>query len=190
MSPVTHFLIGWLTANAAESDRRERAAIAIAGVIPDADGFGIFAEVMTRDSEHPLLWWSGYHHILAHNLGFGLLTAAVIFLLAKRRWKAAALALVSFHLHLLCDLAGSRGPDGFQWPIRYFWPLSNAWQVTWDGQWELNAWQNVVVTVTALAITFHLAWRRGYSPLEIVSPAADKRLVEVLRKRFPTSRAD
>lgn len=36
MSPVTHFLIGWLTANAAQVERRERALIAVAGIIPDA----------------------------------------------------------------------------------------------------------------------------------------------------------
>lgn len=185
MSPVTHALIGWLTANTAKLDRRERAAVVVAGVIPDLDGLGVIAEALTRGSERPLLWWSEYHHVLAHNLSFGLLTGAAAFLLAGRRWKTALLALASFHLHLLCDLAGSRSPDGFQWPIAYLWPFSGAWQWTWQGQWEVNAWQNIVATLIALAVTFYLAWRRGYSPLEMISPAADHRLVDVLRRRFP-----
>ena len=58
MSPVTHFLLGWVTANAAQLNRRERAVVTIAGIIPDADGFGIAAEIATHDSAHPLMWWS------------------------------------------------------------------------------------------------------------------------------------
>jgi len=72
MSPVTHLLVGWLTANAVELNRRERACVTLAGVIPDVDGLGIVAEVVTKDSAHPLTWWSDYHHLLGHNLGFCL----------------------------------------------------------------------------------------------------------------------
>ncbi len=97
---------------------------------------------MTRSSERPLLWWSEYHHVLAHNLGFGLLVTIVSFLLAKQKAKAATLAAISFHLHLLADLVGARGPDGYQWPLPYLLPFSDAWQWTWTGQWELNAWPN------------------------------------------------
>ena len=33
---------------------------------PDFDGLGVVAEILTRDRAQPLLWWSGYHHVLAH----------------------------------------------------------------------------------------------------------------------------
>ena len=70
MSPITHFLLGWTVASAAPSlNRRERAVVTIAGVIPDIDGLGIVAEILTRNSERPLNWWSEYHHAL-HNIGF------------------------------------------------------------------------------------------------------------------------
>lgn len=41
---------------------------------------------------------------------------------ARNRLKVAALALVTFHLHLVCDLIGA----GRDWPIVYLWPLSNC----------------------------------------------------------------
>ncbi|MGZ8812133.1 MAG: hypothetical protein ACXW29_13415, partial [Thermoanaerobaculia bacterium] len=47
---------------------RERAAIVIASVAPDLDGFGLLFELATRDTARPLLWWSEYHHALGHNL--------------------------------------------------------------------------------------------------------------------------
>src|SRR5882672_1188859 len=109
MSPVSHFLIGWVAANSATLNRRERAAVAIAGVIPDLDGLGLVAEVATRNSAHPLMWWSEYHHVLGHNIGFCLLVTAVGFALATKRWLTATLVCLSFHLHLLCDLIGAAG---------------------------------------------------------------------------------
>ena len=188
MSPITHFLTGWIVANASDSlNPRERAMITVAGVAPDLDGLGIIPEVLTRNSAHPLLWWSEYHHVLGHNLGFSFTLTAIAFLVAVRRWLTAGLVFLSFHLHLLCDLVGSRGPDGNQWPIPYLLPFSNAWQLTWRGQWELNAWPNFAFTGVALLVVFALAWKRGYSPLEMVSASANKSFVETLRRRFPSS---
>ena len=184
MSPVTHFLFGWMVANTTEFDRRERAMVAIAGVIPDADGLGVIPEILTRGSAHPLPWFTLYHHTL-HNLTFAVFVTLVSFALAKRRWKTAALVLLSFHLHLLCDVVGARGPDGYQWPIPYLLPWSRAWDLTWSGQWALNAWPNFVISGALLAATFYLAWRRGFSPLEIVSLKLDRAFVATLRARFP-----
>ncbi len=185
MSPISHFLIGWATANTARLDRKERAVVAIAGIIPDADGLGIVAEILTRNSAQPLRWWSEYHHVLGHNIGFCLVVTAVAFALATRRWLVALLTCISFHLHLLCDLVGSRGADGDHWPIPYLSPFSSAWQWTWSGQWALNAWPNLVITAAFLALTLYLAWQRGYSPLEMLSAKADAALVAALRRRFP-----
>lgn len=185
MSPVTHFLFGWLAANASPAgQRKERAIITLAGVAPDVDGLGIIADVLTRNSAHPLNWFSEYHHLLGHNLGFSLLLVTLTLLAAKRKLQTAALVFFSFHLHILCDLAGSRGPDGYQWPIVYLWPFSEALQLSWSGQWELNAWQNFVITGAALLVVFILAVKRGFSPLEMVSESANRSFVDTLRRRF------
>jgi membrane-bound metal-dependent hydrolase YbcI (DUF457 family) len=186
MSPVTHFFTGWVFANSASLSRRDRALVTLASVVPDVDGFGIVAEYLTRNSHHPLEWFSAYHHSL-HSLPFAVVVAAVSFALATQRWKAAGLAFLSFHIHLLEDFLGSRGPDGYQWPIPYFMPFSRACELSWRGQWALNAWPNFAITIALLLTTLYLAWSRGFSPLEMVSLKADAALVGVLRKRIPVS---
>ncbi|HST12203.1 MAG TPA: metal-dependent hydrolase [Terriglobales bacterium] len=188
MSPVTHFLSGWVLANCARLDRKDRAIVTLACVVPDIDGLGIVAELLTRNSAHPLLWFARYHHSL-HNLMFAIVVGIVAAALADKRWITAALAFASFHLHLIEDVLGSRGPDGYQWPIPYLTPFSTSLQVAWAGQWNLNAWQNVLITAGLLAVTMWLAWRRGFSPLEMVSARADAALVNTLRRRFPRERA-
>ena len=184
MSPVTHFLTGWVFANCAKLERRERALVTLACVVPDIDGLGIIPELLTRNSAHPLLWFTLYHHRL-HTLAFGLVVAAVAFVLAQQRWKTTLLALASFHLHLFEDVLGSRGPDGYQWPIPYLTPFSHSLQLAWRGEWALNAWQNVVITAVLLSVTLWLAWRRGFSPVEMISAKADFAFVATLRRRFP-----
>ena len=187
MNPVTHFLTGWAVASCVPSlERKERAMVALACVVPDVDGLGVVVDLATRGSAHPTDWFSLLHHQL-HSLAFAVVIAAVCFALARHRRVTGLLALLSFHLHLLEDLAGSRGPDGYQWPIPYLAPFSAAGQWMWRGQWSLNAWPNFAITIGLLALTFHLAWRKGFSPLEMLSRRADRRFVATLRERFGAS---
>jgi inner membrane protein len=87
-------------------------------------------------------------------------------------------------LHAFSGAPGARGPDGYQWPIPYLTPFSQVAQIAWSGQWALNAWPNFAITIGLLALAFYLAWRRGFSPLEMVSRRADQVFVETLRARF------
>jgi hypothetical protein len=186
MSPITHFFMGWAVANAAPSlTKRERAFVTWASVIPDIDGLGIIPERLTQNSSHPLNWWSDYHHVLGHNLGFALLVSAIAAIFARQKIKTTLLVFVSFHLHLLADLVGARGPDGDQWPIPYLLPFSRQLQLTWPGQWALNAWPNMAITAVLILIAVALARRRGFSPLEMFSQKADSVFVAALRARFP-----
>src|SRR5579872_28490 len=179
MSPVSHFLASWLLAAGAGRDRRERAAIACAGIVPDVDGLGLVPELLTRNSAHPLLWFSQYHHSL-HTLAFALVVALAGWAWTGRRWRVACLVFLSFHLHLLGDLLGARGPDGYPWPIPYLAPFSQAAQWSWSGQWALNAWPNLVITLALLLGAFLVAWKSGKSPLEFVSENAHQALVDAL----------
>ena len=188
MNVIEHFFIGWCIANGSPSlSDRDRTIVTVAAVIPDIDGLGLLLEIPTRNTSHPILWWTEYHHILAHNVGFAFLAGIVAYVLAARRFETTALALVSFHSHILGDILGARGPDGYQWPIPYFLPFSSTPELLWEGQWALNAWQNFVITGVALAATFVLAWRRGYSPVGIFSKRADAQFVQTLRARFGTA---
>lgn len=184
MSPATHFLAGWIIAGAARLSFRDRALITVCGVAPDLDALGIITEIAFMNTNSPLNWYSRYHHVLCHNAGFGLLLIFIVLLFAERRGAAAFLSLVAFHLHLFFDLIGSRGPDGYQWPIPYLLPFSNRWQLTWQGQWSFNAWPNTVFTMLLVAVAGYLAWKRGYSPLEMISKKANVALVSRLRSKF------
>lgn len=182
MSPITHFLAGWALAQTAELSPRERMLVSVAGVIPDLDGLGIVVDLATHGQTD---WWGKYHHELGHNLGFCLIVTVVSGCLAKRKGLTALLVFLSFHLHLLCDLVGARGPDGDQWPIPYLVPFSPLPRLVWSGQWALNAWPNLLLTAVLLALALRWAWQRGYSPLEMISPRADAVVVAALRRRFP-----
>jgi hypothetical protein len=184
MNPASHLLISWVTANTADISRRDRLLVTISGVVPDLDGAGVIAEIITQNTTTPLLWWSKYHHVLCHNIGFGLLIAGLVFLLSIKRWMTTFLALLAFHLHLLGDLIGSRGPEGYQWPIPYLFPFADIWNLTWKGQWELNAWPNILITLMFISMTLYLAWKRGFSPLELISRKIDSNFVDALRRRF------
>ena len=185
MNPIEHFFIGWCVANIPpQSTTRDRLIITVAAVIPDIDGLGMLVEIPTRNSSHPLLWWTEYHHVVGHNIGAAAVVTLLALVIADDRWTTGALALLSFHTHIIGDIIGARGPDGYQWPIPYFLPFSDTPRLSWDGQWPLNGWQNFVITGTAIVITFAMAWKRGYSPIEFISKKAAALFVATLRNRF------
>lgn len=184
MHPATHFLAGWALANGVDLDPRDCTIVALAGIAPDLDGLGWVVEAATYNSDAPLLWYSDYHHVLGHNIGFCLLFVALALAPSNRRLAVGVTAFVSFTLHLILDLVGSRGTDGYQWPIPYLEPFSDAWQLTWSGQWDLVAWQNDAIAFLLMFVMLYLAWRRGYSPLGIFSQRADRKFVGALRGRF------
>ncbi len=184
MSPVTHLLLSWSIANTTRISRRERALVTIAGVVPDFDGAGLILDIFSHGPGQQSSLWDKYHHVLGHNIGFGLFLCLLTFVFSTRRRATSLLVFMSFHIHLLGDLLGSKGPDGYQWPIPYLLPFSDEWQWIWAGQWQLNAWPNFVVTFVTGFIMFYLAWKRGVSPIEIVSVKANDTFVSTLRNRF------
>jgi inner membrane protein len=60
-------------------------------------------------------------------------------------------------------------------------PFSDRWKLIWTGQWELNAWPNVLITTLLLAATLYIARKKGCSPLEMVSKRADSAFVSILK---------
>jgi len=148
----------------------------------------VVVELATREASTPLLWWSEYHHVLAHNLLAAVVIAATVAALARRRLASAVLAFAMVHLHFVMDILGSRGPDGYDWPVPYLFPFSDSLQLSWSGQWALNAWPNIAFTVALIGLTLYLAWRRGYSVVGLLSPSADRAVVAALRHRFGTPR--
>jgi inner membrane protein len=186
LSPITHLLVSWTLAEQTRFSPRDRKLVTWAGIVPDVDGLVLIGDVANRLLGRPEAYlYQQYHHMLAHGLPAALGTAIVAFGLGVNRLKTAMFAFVAFHLHLLGDLLGSRGPEPTDvWPIPYLQPLSERLTMQWAGQWELTAWPNVALTVVLLAQVLVRAVRRGYSPVGIFSEAADRAVVATLRARF------
>jgi hypothetical protein len=181
MNILTHGFLSWSLSTAVARNRGERAALTTAGMLPDIDGFGYLPEALSGGR---IPMFSMFHHVLAHNLLAGLVCTGVAALLFRRNWRIPLLAFLFFHLHLLGDIMGGKGPDGYEWPVPYLWPFMPAYEITWSGQWTLNAWPNFLISGLCLAYILYFAWRKGFSPLELISRKADAVFVEALRQRF------
>lgn len=164
MSPIAHLQYGWWFAHWGDFNRRERAAIALAGAAPDLDGLSFVAggEAFYR-----------YHHLLFHNLGATLAVIALGGLAFWRRPRVWLLLVFAFAMHVVEDYA-TVGWDQFPWK-----PFSASavnlshllppWQV--QGVFQITA----MVFIFGVTVWIYLRHRR--TPLEILSPALDRLLV-------------
>ncbi len=185
MSPITHFIGSWLIASTVSNNPRDRRLITLAGVIPDADGMGIvidFAKNLTSHHEPTFPYYQQYHHVLFHGWPGALFVALIFASLARQRWRVFAFCLITFHLHLLCDLIGSRGPTaGDLWPICYSEPIFRHPIWFWKHQWRLDGWENQTIFVAVFACSIWLALKRGFSFVEVINKRADVVFMGVLR---------
>ena len=169
MNPIVHAELSWLMSQGLR-ERRDRILVTLAGLSPDLDGLSLLGG---EDL------YGRYHHVLSHGYVGALAVAAVCTAFARQRRAVALLSLAAFHLHLLCDLAGS-GPG---WPLYYFWPTSmREW--FWEGQWDLASWQNSLIgmAATLACLACALRWRRTL--VEVLSVRWDAQVTRALRARF------
>ncbi len=184
MNPETHLLASWVIAAKTTDNPRDCRLVALAGILPDADGLGIILDGLA----HALGWkrtffYAHYHHFLLHGAFGAMLITAFLVLFAQRKWRVALLCLLVFHLHLLCDLVGSRGPSPEDlWPLFYFGPFDKDPMWLWKGQWPLDAWPNRVLSVVLFVWALWLAVSRGYSFVGVFSRRLDRVFVQVLQK--------
>ena len=184
MSPETHLLASWLIAAKSTDNPRDCRLVTLAGILPDADGLGLLVDWIGPKFGMPHTDYYGhYHHFLLHG-GFGaVLISLVLAGFARRRWRVALLALLVFHVHLLCDLVGSRGPAPADlWSIYYLGPFSWRHALLWRGQWRLDGWFNRYLTVALFFWALWLAVPLGHSVLGVFNRRADAVFVAVLRK--------
>jgi hypothetical protein len=175
-----------MVADRAKLEPRDEAIVAWACVAPDLDGAGMIIDAANRVMGTPdTVYYETWHHYLGHGLPAGLLMAIVAWLIAIRKFKTALLAFLSLHLHLLMDLAGSRGSNPLDiWPVDYLAPLSDSLSFSWDGQWPLTGWQNSTITVCLMVYCLYRAIGKGRSPVALFSKRADRHVVNSLQSRF------
>jgi inner membrane protein len=184
VSPETHLLASWIIAAKTTDNPRDCRLVTLAGLLPDADGLGLLVDLasggLTGRQTH---FYGQYHHYLLHGAPGGILIAALLTCFARRRWRVALLALLVFHLHLLCDFVGSRGPSPEDlWPIFYLGPFEENPMWVWKGQWRLDSWINRYLTVALFVWALWLPARLGHSVVGVFSRSADQVIVAVLRK--------
>ena len=186
MSPITHLLGSWLIASVTTDNPRDRKLVTLAGILPDADGFGMLADIADATmsgKELSFQYYQKYHHVLLHGWPGAILVVAALVFFARDRLRVALLCLLTFHLHLLCDLLGSRGPSPSDlWPICYGAPFFRHPTWFWKGQWRLDGWQNQCVSLVVVLLSLWLAAKRGYSVMELVGRRVDAVFVGVLQK--------
>jgi hypothetical protein len=172
----THALTGWCLGNLVPGlTPPQRLCCLLAATLPDLDGLGWF---ISDDA-----YWD-YHHVLGHNLPFGLLLTTTLLTFSYRRDGRSLLILFPlylalFHSHLLMDYYGS-GPD---WPIYYGWPFSHA-KLLNPHAWPLFSWQNILTFFLLLTWTLIIAAKLKRTPLEALMPELDAKLVRLLRPSF------
>ena len=90
-----HVLSGWIAGNYLKLNARERFFCMIAGGILDVDGLGI---LISQDA------YDDYHHILGHNLLFGLIVTLILTFFSSHKKKCF------FHLSRAFSLTHINGP--------------------------------------------------------------------------------
>jgi inner membrane protein len=190
MSPITHLLASWTISESCTVNRRERLWICLAGLAPDLDGLGIGVDIandlLGRGFSQ---WYAVYHHFLFHGLFGALVTVALARSAGVRRMSALFLVFISFHLHLLCDLVGARGPERYDiWVIYYLGPFTRTWKLYWEQQWPLNGWPNFLITVALMAWTVSRAIRNGASPVSLFNSNWDATVVATFRRWWAQAR--
>ncbi len=186
MSPLTHLVGSWLVAVATTNNPRDRKLVTLAGVLPDADGLGAVADVVgswITGKECTFYYYQTYHHLLLHGWPAAIVISVLLTSFGKQRGRVFFLCLLIFHLHLLGDLIGSRGPEvGDLWPICYSEPLFRHPIWFWKHQWKLDGRQNQTFFAVVFATALWLAVKRGFSFVEIISRRLDAPFVKVLQK--------
>jgi inner membrane protein len=189
VNPITHLLATWSLAEASRLEARDRAIVTWVGLSPDLDGLGAIPDVVARVLGHgDPAFYGRYHHLLLHGLFGAVLLPAIAMAFARRRLAVFLWGVAAVHLHLACDLVGSRGPAPEDvWPIHYLAPFTETLTLSWSGQWPLNAWQNVLFTLVLLAFAFVRAATVAHSPVSLFSSRAHKAFVTAVQRRWRQS---
>jgi inner membrane protein len=184
VSPETHLLASWIIAAKTTDNPRDCRLVTLAGILPDADGLGLVVDLACGwFGWKQTFLYERYHHYYLHGMLGGILIAALVACFARHRLRVALLALLVFHLHLLCDFAGSRGPSPQDlWPIFYLGPFDKDPMWVWRSQWPLDSWINRYLSAALFLYALWLPVRLGHSVVGVFSRRADQVVVSVLRK--------
>ena len=164
-----HAGIGWILAEAGRGDSKFRRAVFLTAIAPDLDAISYVLGLSVSLS---------HHHVWAHNLVFSLIVSALSMLYcAKRRLRAFLFTQTAFYTHYLGDYFFTT------WPQSYLFPFSHRAFFTPHAfhLWHpVNDWLGLGL----LLVVFVLCLVLRRTPLEVLSPEADARLVAFVANLF------
>ncbi len=177
MSPVQHLQYGWWFAHWMQTNRRERAAIALAGAGPDLDGLSLFGG---GDAYYH------YHHILFHNVATTLAVIPLAGIFFWRRPVVWFMVVFAFGMHVVEDYFT------VSWNLTPWAPfdatvvnLSTHFQ-----SWVVQGLFQSIAIVFVLSMTIWIYIRYHRTPLEIISPAFDRLIMDYAVLPFRNRCAD
>lgn len=184
MSPLTHLLASWTLAAGTTRNARDCRLVTLAGIAPDLDGLGLVVDLVNGLLDRPVTFlYAEGHHWWLHGFAGALAVAGLLTCFGRDKGRVLGLCLLSFHLHLLGDLVGARGPDPTDiWPLHYFGPFSREPVWSWSGQWALNAWPNRLFTLVLLGPCLIWPVKLGHSVVGVFHRRADAAVVATLRR--------
>jgi len=182
MSPTAHLLASWISGVSFKLEKKDVRIISFAGLAPDIDGAGFLIDKINSFFGKDTDFYSDFHHVFGHGLLSALIISSVAMLLSKKRKMVVYLvSLFVSHLHYLCDLIGSGGPDKSIWSITYLYPISDA-ETSFSWQWSLNGWQNITILGALSVISIYLSSKVNHSPIGVISAFLDREMFKMVDK--------
>lgn len=173
MTTEAHMAAGWILAHlGGRETRRFRALVTFAAVAPDLDAisyvFGTNAYANT-------------HHALGHNIFFSLLLSGLCAWLFRARGRRGMVKMLLFsQLAFYSHYFGDYFFSGF--PLVYYWPVSDR-DFIYSFKFTLGHPINLAFSYASLVIVIAMTPLVGRTPIELVWPELDRRLINLLRRR-------
>jgi len=166
MSPLIHFIVGWLVTIGFSLKLNERRLVVFFAVIADIDGvFFLYSNDL----------YLKYHHTFGHSF---IIIAPIVIVLSfiffrKNHIKVTLLALLAFTSHLFLDIFVTN------WPVYPLYPLSN---ISFSIYPTLSAGTiynilDALVSLISLVLLLVAVMIVEKSPLELISPRLDNAIL-------------
>lgn len=187
MGPGSHLQIGYLIANAASLNTRDRRLVMLAGVAPDVDGvvgiFDIVREGRLLDCSYST--FHALHHTFGHNVFFGVFGALLLGAAAAgAKGRVFWLCLAAMASHYAADAVAA------DYPLNLLWPLGGDMEpipiLLGASPWVVKYVIQFSLMIVILALCAWMVARTHRTPVEVLSPQLDRFLVGYVVGAFTT----
>ena len=110
MNLITHGLAGWCFGRSLTDKPSDAMFLTFASFAPDLDAVGAVIDLINGEET---VYFTRFHHKFGHNIFAGILVTILVMSFSKSV-RTGLWGGVIFHFHLLCDLVGAKGPDGYK----------------------------------------------------------------------------